>query len=185
MIINRLAALILLIFFVPLYFVISLLIIFSDGFPILFKQRKYGLNNKIFIQYKFRTMKIDTPQLATENFDNPDTFLIRFGKFLRKFSLDELPQFFNILIGDMNFIGPRPSMENNEEVVKKLRDEKNIHKIKPGITGWAQVNGRDQNDFYKKVELDEYYLKNKSLKLDLLIIFKTFKVIFTQKNISH
>ena len=76
-------------------------------------------------------------------------------------------------------------MENNEEVVKKLRDEKNIHKIKPGITGWAQVNGRDQNDFYKKVELDEYYLKNKSLKLDLLIIFKTFKVIFTQKNISH
>ena len=84
MIINRLAALILLIFFVPLYFVISLLIVFSDGFPILFKQRKYGLNNKIFIQYKFRTMKIDTPQLATENFDNPDTFLIRFGKFLRK-----------------------------------------------------------------------------------------------------
>ena len=185
MIINRLAALILLIFFVPLYFVISLLIVFSDGFPILFKQRKYGLNNKIFIQYKFRTMKIDTPQLATENFDNPDTFLIRFGKFLRKFSLDELPQFFNILIGDMNFIGPRPSMENNEEVVKKLRDEKNIHKIKPGITGWAQVNGRGQNDLYKKVELDEYYLKNKSLKLDLLIIFKTFKVIFSQKNISH
>tara|TARA_Y100001980_G_C14529724_1_gene305549 strand:+ start:165 stop:728 length:564 start_codon:yes stop_codon:yes gene_type:complete len=183
--INKFIALILITIILPLLIIISFLIILSDGLPILFKQKKYGLNNKIFVQYKFRTMKIDTPEVATENFGNPDIYLIKFGALLRKFSLDELPQFFNILKGDMNFIGPRPSMVKNEEIVKKLREDKNIHTIKPGVTGWAQVNGRDKNDFYKKVELDEYYLKNKSLKLDLLIILKTFKVIFMQKNISH
>jgi O-antigen biosynthesis protein WbqP len=183
--INKLFALILIIALLPIYFLISLIVLISDGFPIIFKQKKFGLNHKVFYQYKFRTMKINTPQIATENFKNPNKYLLRSGEFLRKFSLDELPQFFNILKGDMHFIGPRPSMEKNEELIKNLREEKKIHTIKPGITGWAQVNGRDLNDFHKKVDLDYYYLKNKSLKLNLLIILKTFHVIFFQKDVQH
>jgi len=130
-------------------------------------------------------MKKNTPEVPTEKFENADQFIIGMGKILRTFSLDELPQFFNILKGDMHFIGPRPIMIVNEEIVQEMRTEKGIQKIKPGITGWAQVNGRDLNSFEKKVALDHYYLLNKSLWLDLKIIFMTFKVVFLTKLVKH
>ncbi len=184
-IIEKLIALLLLALLQPLFLLISILIIISDGFPIIYIQENYGKNHKKFYLYKFRTMKQGTPEIPTEEFSEPEKYILWYGKFLRKFSLDELPQLLNIIQGEMHFIGPRPCMVKNEEIIKNLREEKGIEKLKPGITGWAQVNGRDLNSFSKKVELDEYYLKNKSLKLDLLIILKTFKVIFMQKNISH
>ena len=164
---------------------ISLFVIINDGFPVLYLQKKYGKNNILFNLYKFRTMKKNAPEMSTDEFKDADQFIIRSGKILRIFSLDELPQFFNILKGEMNFIGPRPSMAINEEIVKEMRTKKGIHKIKPGITGWAQVNGRDLNSIEKKIELDYYYLQNKSLWLDLKIIFMTFKVIFLTKLVKH
>jgi len=114
-----------------------------------------------------------------------DPRVTKTGKLIRATRLDELPQFFNVLKGDMNFVGPRPCMSSNEEIVKKLREEKRIHKIKPGITGWAQVNGRDLNSFENKVELDNYYLLNRSLWLNFKIILKTFFVVLVQRNIKH
>ena len=182
---NKLIASVLIILISPVLISVALFVILSDGYPFLFSQKKYGLNNKVFKLYKFRTMKKNTPLKATEDFDNANNFIIQGGNFLRKFSLDELPQFFNIINGDMNFIGPRPSLIENEEIIYKLRNEKGVHKIKPGITGWAQVNGRDLNSFEEKVSLDYYYMRNKSLFLDIKIIFMTFKVIFLTKLVKH
>jgi len=182
---NKLIAIALIMLIFPVLIFVALFVILSDGYPFLFTQKKYGLNNKVFNLYKFRTMKENTPLKATEDFDNANNFIIKGGYFLRKFSLDELPQLFNVINGDMNFIGPRPSLIDNEEIIYKLRNEQGLHKIKPGITGWAQVNGRDLNTFEKKVSLDYYYMRNKSLLLDIKIIFMTFKVIFLTKLVKH
>ena len=182
---NKLIAIALIILISPVLIFVALFVILSDGYPFLFTQKKYGLNNKVFNLYKFRTMKANTPLKATEDFDNASNFIIKGGHFLRKFSLDELPQLFNVINGDMNFIGPRPSLIENEEIIYKLRNEQGLHKIKPGITGWAQVNGRDLNTFEEKVSLDYYYMRNKSLLLDIKIIFMTFKVIFLTKLVKH
>tara|TARA_Y100001970_G_scaffold293827_1_gene443563 strand:+ start:217 stop:768 length:552 start_codon:yes stop_codon:yes gene_type:complete len=182
---NRIFSLILIVLLSPLFLLISTYIIIADGFPFIFVQKKYGKNNKIFNLYKFRTMKKNTPNIATENFDDAVSYMIPGGLFLRKFSLDEIPQFFNILFGNMVFIGPRPSMTENEEIVYKLRNENGVNELTPGITGWAQVNGRDINSFEKKVELDYYYKKNKSFFLDLKIILLTFKVVFITRDIKH
>tara|TARA_B100001175_G_scaffold293980_1_gene280866 strand:- start:397 stop:795 length:399 start_codon:yes stop_codon:yes gene_type:complete len=132
-------------------------------------------------------MKNGTPILPTEKFNDANNFIIYGGKFMRKYSIDELPQLFNILIGDMNFIGPRPCMTtDNEKIVFKKRTEKMIHTIKPGITGWAQVNGRDLNSFDKKVELDFYYFKNKNFLLNVKILFLTiYVVLFKKDEIKH
>tara|TARA_B100001250_G_C19713524_1_gene750290 strand:- start:819 stop:1211 length:393 start_codon:yes stop_codon:yes gene_type:complete len=130
-------------------------------------------------------MKQGTPEVPTEKFRDPEKYILKIGKILRKFSIDELPQLLNIIQGEMNFIGPRPSMVNNEEIVKNLREKKGVHKLYPGITGWAQVNGRDLNSFEEKVELDYYYLLNKSLWLDLKIIFMTFKVVLLTRLVKH
>ena len=182
---NKLIAIALIMLIFPVLIFVALFVILSDGYPFLFTQKKYGLNNKVFNLYKFRTMKENTPLKATEDFDNANNFIIKGGHFLRKFSLDELPQLFNVINGDMNFIGPRPSLIDNEEIIYKLRNEQGLHKIKPGITGWAQVNGRDLNTFEEKVSLDYYYMRNKSLLLDIKIIFMTFKVIFLTKLVKH
>ena len=160
------------------------------------KQNRVGLHGLQFKMYKFRTMKNNSHDLREELQDmnqndkvifkiENDPRLIRGALPLRNYSLDELPQLFNVLYGDMNFIGPRPSMTSNEELVLKLRKEKGINTIKPGITGWAQVNGRDLNSFEKKVELDYYYYQNKSLLLDIKIIFMTFKVVLLTKLVRH
>ena len=184
-IINKIIAFSLIILLLPVLIIVALIIFIDDGFPIIYTQRNYGQNHKPFDLYKFRTMQRYTPEMPTEEFDEPKKYLLKSGKFLRKFSIDELPQFFNILENKINFIGPRPCMVNNEEIVKNLREKENIHLIKPGITGWAQVNGRDSNSYKTKVSLDKYYFDNKSLLLDLKIILKTFGVILFPKNIKH
>jgi len=183
--IQKTIALLLLLILQPIFLIVSLLIIISDGFPIIYIQKNYGKNNKKFYLYKFRTMKQGAPEVPTEKFRNPEKYILKIGKILRKFSIDELPQLLNIIQGEMSFIGPRPSMVNNEEIVKNLREKKGVHKLSPGITGWAQVNGRDLNSFEEKVELDYYYLLNKSLWLDLKIIFMTFKVVLLTRLVKH
>ena len=133
---------------------------------------------------KFRTMKINSPQIATHQLQNPKTYLTKVGAILRKYSLDELPQIWSVIIGDMSIVGPRPPLYNQHDLIK-MRKEKNIQDLLPGITGWAQVNGRDEISLREKTSLDYYYLKNQTIGLDLKIIFITiFKVIF-KKEISH
>ena len=129
-------------------------------------------------------MKKHTPNVATDLLKNPEKYILFSGKIIRKFSLDELPNLINILKGDMNFVGPRPALPSQVELNIK-REQLGIHKLKPGITGWAQINGRDEISIDKKVELDYYYLQNKSFLLDLKIIFLTFFKVFKKSNISH
>jgi O-antigen biosynthesis protein WbqP len=169
----------------PLFIFISLLIVMTDGLPFIYVQKNYGLNHEVFSLYKFRTMKVSTPEMPTEEFSNANSYITNLGKILRKFSLDELPQFFNILKGEMNFIGPRPCMVKNEEIVKNLREKKGVHKIKPGITGLAQVNGRDSNSYEQKVDYDIKYMKESNFIMDLKIILKTFIVVLIPRNIKH
>ena len=133
---------------------------------------------------KFRTMRIDTPAVATHLMTNPDKYLTPIGKFLRKSSLDELPQLLSIIKGDMSFVGPRPALFNQEDLVE-LRTAKGIHKIIPGITGWAQVNGRDDLPIPIKVQFDEYYLKNRSFGFDMKIIFLTLVKVLRREGVTH
>ena len=133
---------------------------------------------------KFRTMTINSPQIATHKIQNPKIYLTKVGTILRKYSLDEIPQIWSVIIGDMSIVGPRPPLYNQNDLIE-MRKEKNIQDLLPGITGWAQVNGRDEISLREKTSLDYYYLKNQTIGLDLKIIFITiFKVIF-KKEISH
>ncbi len=183
---NKVIALILTFLLLPFFLLVAIAIYLEDGFPIIYKQKKYGKNNLVFNLYKFRTMKVNTPLLPTENFVNTNDYILKTGNLLRKSSIDELPQLLNIILGQMNFVGPRPILISPEEsLVNKLRVEKKINSIKPGITGWAQVNGRDLNSFEEKVNYDEYYFKNQSIMLDIKIIILTFKTILLSKNIKH
>lgn len=183
--INKIIALLLIFLLSPLFIIVSLLIIIFDGKPIFYVQKNYGLNHKTFNLYKFRTMKNGTPEMPTEEFNDAGSYISKLGRLLRKYSIDELPQFFNIIKGDMHFIGPRPCMVNNEEIIKKMREDKGIDKIKPGITGLAQVNGRDSNSYEKKVELDYKYMNNSNFFMNAFIVIKTFIVILLPKNIKH
>ena len=183
--IERLIALLILAILQPLFLLISIIIIISDGFPIIYIQKRCGKNHKKFYLYKFRTMKQGTPALPTAKFNNPEKYTLKAGKILRKLSLDELPQLLNIIQGKMKFIGPRPCMAQNEDYLKNLRERNGVDKLIPGITGWAQVNGRDLNSFDEKVELDYYYMLNKSFLLDIKIIFMTFKIVLFSKNVRH
>ena len=133
---------------------------------------------------KFRTMKKETPQLATHLLDDPESFYTPFGRFLRKLSLDELPQLYSILKGNMSFVGPRPALYNQDDLIE-LRTKKGIHKVKPGLTGWAQVNGRDEISIPEKVILDEEYLRDKSLKRDIIIIWLTLIKVIKKDSVSH
>lgn len=133
---------------------------------------------------KFRSMRIDTPVVATENLENPTQWLTPIGSFLRKYSLDELPQIWSILKGDMSFVGPRPALFNQYDLIAKRR-EKGIHMLAPGLTGWAQINGRDQNSIAEKVELDHYYLMEQSLYFDLKILYLTAIKAFSGVNVRH
>jgi O-antigen biosynthesis protein WbqP len=130
-------------------------------------------------------MKKETPEIPTEEFRHPEKYILKIGRLIRKFSLDELPQLLNILKGEMSFIGPRPCMANNEDIIKELRERKGIDKLMPGITGWAQVNGRDLNSFAKKVELEHYYMLNKNIFLDIKIVFMTFIVVLFPNQVKH
>src|SRR5450631_885597 len=161
----------LLFFAVPMFIVATLVKLTSTG-PILYWSSRVGRNNIIFRMPKFRTMLTDTPAVATHLLSDSDRWLTPIGKFLRKSSLDELPQLFSILLGDMSIVGPRPALYNQDDLIA-LRTEKGVHQLTPGLTGWAQINGRDELPIPVKVAFDEYYLNNRSFVLDLRIIILT------------
>jgi len=181
---NRLIALILLFIFFPLFFIIALAIIIEDGLPIFFTQKRVGVNFTFFNIYKFRSMKKGTPNVATHLLENPDQYLLKIGKFIRKTSLDELPNLINIIKGEMVFVGPRPALYNQDDLMT-FRVETGVSKLKPGITGWAQINGRDEISITQKVQLEQEYLYKKSFLFDIEIIIKTFTNVLFSKGVSH
>ena len=164
--------------------VIAVLVRLTSKGPALYWSDRVGVGNGIFKMPKFRTMRIDTPAVATHLLDNPDSYLTPMGPFLRKSSLDELPQLWSVLKGDMSFVGPRPALFNQDDLIA-LRTEKGVHRLIPGITGWAQINGRDDIPIPKKVEFDEYYLNHRSFLFDLKILFLTFLKVTRAENVSH
>ncbi len=168
---------------IPMLVIAILVKLMSKG-PVIFWTDRVGANNVIFKMVKFRTMKLNTPQVATHLMENPGEYLIPGGKSLRKYSLDELPQLFNVLKGDMSFVGPRPALFNQDDLVE-LRTKKNIHKLLPGVTGWAQVNGRDDLPIPVKVSFDEYYLNHRSFALDLYILFLTVIKVIKREGVQH
>ncbi len=174
---DILISLILLVICSPLILIISILIKLNSKGTIFFTQMRIGRNNNLFKFYKFRTMMVGTPNVATDKLGDAKSYITSIGKVLRKTSLDEIPQLINIFRGDMTFVGPRPALYNQYEL-KELRTKAGVHTLVPGVTGWAQINGRDHNDDTQKTELDRYYLNNKSFKLDIKILFMTvFKVL--------
>jgi O-antigen biosynthesis protein WbqP len=166
------------------FIVVALMVRFTSAGPIIYWSDRVGKQNKIFKMPKFRTMLIDTPAVATHLLTNPDQYLTPVGSFLRKSSLDELPQLWSILIGDMSFVGPRPALFNQHDLIA-LRTDKNIHTIVPGLTGWAQINGRDELPIPQKVDLDAYYLAHQSLLLDIKILFRTFFKVIKRDGVTH
>lgn len=170
-------------FALPFLLVAFAIRVTSHG-PILYWSDRVGRNNQIFQMPKFRSMKINTPAVATHLLDNPQLFLTPIGSFLRKSSLDELPQIWSVLIGDMSFVGPRPALYNQTDLID-LRTKNSVHLLLPGITGWAQVNGRDDLVIPEKVNLDIEYLKNQSLYFDMFILYLTFLRAFSARGIAH
>lgn len=155
--------------------------------PCLYWSKRVGMHNNLFNMPKFRSMKINTPALATHIMnqqDDPNQYLTPVGSFIRKTSLDELPQLWSVLKGDMSIVGPRPALFNQDDLIR-LRTEHRVHVLKPGITGWAQVNGRDELPIPQKVALDAYYLKHQSLMLDCYIILLTVFKVLKRDDISH
>lgn len=163
---------------------LAIIIKLTSPGPVLYWSDRVGKDNKIFKMCKFRTMRIDAPAVATHLLRDADRYLTPIGSFLRKFSLDELPQLFNILSGDMTFVGPRPALFNQDDLIG-LRTEKRVHTLTPGVTGWAQVNGRDELPIPVKVEFDEYYLNNNSLFLDAKIILITVFKVLIREGVTH
>ena len=181
---NRLFALIILIVLSPIFLIVAFAILIEDGFPIFFKQKRVGINYSFFNIYKFRSMNKNTPNVATHLLNNPDQYLLKIGKFIRKTSLDELPNLFNIIKGEMVFVGPRPALYNQDDLMT-FRVATGVSKLKPGITGWAQINGRDEISIAQKVQLEQEYLYKKSNLFDLEIIIKTFTNVLFRKGVSH
>lgn len=164
--------------------VVAIAVRLTSKGPALYWSKRVGKNNHLFSMPKFRSMRIDTPAVATHLLGDPDRYLSPIGSFIRKTSLDELPQLWSILVGDMSFVGPRPALFNQDDLIA-LRTEKNVHTITPGLTGWAQINGRDELPIPQKVELDYYYLQHQSLFLDIKIIFLTFVKVVKRDGVSH
>jgi O-antigen biosynthesis protein WbqP len=181
---NRLFSLILLIILCPIFLAVALSIFIEDGSPIFFKQKRVGISYSFFYIYKFRSMKKNTPNVATHLLLNPESYLLRIGGILRKLSLDELPNLINIINGEMVFVGPRPALYNQDDLMA-LRVAAGVDKLKPGITGWAQINGRDEISIEEKVALEKEYLERKSFLFDLYIIFKTFTNVLFSKGVTH
>jgi len=181
---NRLFALVVLIILSPIFLAVALAIFIEDGSPIFFKQKRIGVNYTFFNIYKFRSMKKNTPNVATHLLTNADQFLLRIGRILRKLSLDELPNLINIIKGEMVFVGPRPALYNQDDLMT-LRVATGVDKLKPGITGWAQINGRDDITIEKKVQLEQEYLYKRSTLFDLEIIIKTFTNVLFSKGVIH
>ena len=181
---NRLFALFLLLILSPLFLIVLLVILIEDGFPVFFNQKRIGINYSFFNIYKFRSMKKDSPNVATHLLENPDQYLLKIGKFIRKTSLDELPNLINIIKGEMVFVGPRPALFNQDDLMQ-FRIFTGVSKLKPGITGWAQINGRDDISIEKKVQLEQEYMYKRSTLFDIEIIIKTFTNVLFSKGVSH
>ena len=174
---------ILALFIIPMLLIL-IVICFSTKGPALYWSERVGKNNKIFKMPKFRSMLVDTPPLATHLLNNPDSYLSPIGAFLRHSSLDELPQLFSVLKGDMSFVGPRPALFNQDDLIF-LRTEKGVDKLLPGITGWAQVNGRDELSIPDKVTLDVEYLNQQSFWFDIKILWITFIKVLRRDGVNH
>jgi O-antigen biosynthesis protein WbqP len=155
----------------------------SSG-KVLYWSQRIGKDNTVFLMPKFRTMRTDTPVVATHLLANPDTYLTPVGKFLRATSLDELPQLYSILMGHMSFVGPRPALFNQDDLIE-LRTRAGVHVLTPGLTGWAQVNGRDELPIPEKVELDKVYLQKQSWFFDLQILLRTFVKVVRRDGVVH
>ena len=181
---NRLFALVILIVLSPIFLFVAFAILIEDGYPFFFNQKRVGINYSFFKIYKFRSMKKNTPNVATHLLTNPDQYLLKIGKFIRKTSLDELPNLINIVKGEMVFVGPRPALFNQDDLME-FRVATGVSKLNPGITGWAQINGRDELSIAKKVQLEKEYLNKKSFLFDIEILIKTFTNVLFSKGVSH
>jgi O-antigen biosynthesis protein WbqP len=168
----------------PLILLVAIAVSLSSKGPSLYFSDRVGKNNKIFKMPKFRSMLTDTPAVATHLLDNPGAYLSPIGGFLRRSSLDELPQLFSVLKGDMSFVGPRPALYNQDDLIT-LRTQKGVDKLLPGITGWAQVNGRDELSIPDKVILDVEYLNRQSFWFDMKILWMTFLKVINRDGVSH
>ena len=178
-----LATILVIILLVPMLFIVLMIRLTSKG-PVLYWSDRVGFNNTIYKMPKFRSMRIDTPQVATHLMSNPEEFLSPIGRFLRRTSLDEIPQLLSILKGDMSFVGPRPALYNQEDLIT-LRSNHGLHKLIPGLTGWAQVNGRDDLSIPEKVLLEVEYMHKKSFWFDLKILWLTFLKVINRRGVSH
>ncbi|WP_408098767.1 sugar transferase [Peredibacter sp. HCB2-198] len=181
---NILLAIVGLIILIIPMLLIGLIIKITSPGPAIHRSKRVGINNNIFLMPKFRTMWANTPQLATHLLQDSENYLTSFGSFLRKNSLDELPQLWSVLIGDMNLVGPRPALFNQHDLIE-IRTKYRIHTLKPGITGWAQINGRDEISMETKVKFDQEYLEKRSLLFDIKILFITVNKILRKENITH
>jgi O-antigen biosynthesis protein WbqP len=181
---NRVISILILFIFSPIFLAVALAIFIEDGSPIFFKQKRVGVNYSFFNIYKFRSMKKNTPNVATHLLENPASYLLRIGGVLRKLSLDELPNLINIIKGEMVFVGPRPALYNQDDLMA-LRVATGVHKLKPGITGWAQINGRDEISIEEKVALEKEYLERRSVWFDLVIVVKTFTSVLGSQGVAH
>ena len=177
-------SLVLIIMLLPLFLVISIIIAIDAGNPVIYKQYRVGKDNRLFYIYKFRTMKNNTRLAATKDLTEADSVITKSGRFLRKTSLDELPQLFNVLKGDMSFVGPRPLIPEEKEI-RILRKEYGIYSVRPGITGWAQVNGRDMLSDEEKALFDKEYIDKQSIAFDIKIMVKTVMVVLKRENIAE
>ena len=181
---DLLAALGLVLILTPLFLLVVLAVRLTSVGPVLFRTQRVGKGNKLFTMYKFRTMQMDTPQVATHLLKEPDQFLTPIGKFLRRTSLDELPQLINVVREEMSLVGPRPALFNQDDLIA-LRTAGGVHEMIPGVTGWAQVNGRDELPIPEKVKLDEWYMRNRSLWFDLKIVGMTVFKVIRKEGVVH
>lgn len=169
--------------FCPVFILIAIAIKLDSEGPVIFKQKRFGIHKKTFYVFKFRTMKVESPKyVATRDLQNPEQWITRVGDFLRKTSLDELPQLCNILVGDMSIVGPRPVVVSERDVIE-AREKYGANDVLPGLTGWAQINGRDNLSTDIKAKLDGYYVKNRSLIMDIKCIVRTIPYVLKRKGI--
>ena len=182
--VDSVLALTLILALAPVLLGVALAVRLTSSGPALFWSDRTGRFNCVFRMPKFRSMRIDTPAVATHLLINPASYLTPIGSFLRRSSLDELPQLFSILMGDMSFVGPRPALFNQQDLIQ-LRTEGGVHVLQPGLTGWAQINGRDDLPIAVKVKFDQEYLRRQSFGFDLHIMCRTFVKVFDRKGISH
>jgi len=181
---NRVVSFFVLLLVSPIFLVVALFIFFEDGFPIFFTQKRVGVHYSFFNICKFRSMKKNTPNVATHLLKDPEQYVLKIGGVIRKLSIDELPNLINIVKGEMVFVGPRPALYNQDDLMQ-LRVAAGVDQLMPGITGWAQINGRDEISLEDKVRYEKEYLERKSFWFDMKIIALTFLQVLNRKGVKH